>query len=419
MMATAVHMNTLYYGDNAVIMEKEMAAYRGQVDLIYLDPPFKSDRSYNLLYRSSTGHPVPENLIAFTDTWQFSEETARLLDDMPYLWQQYGVSADALIAWQRWTDILQKTQPSLLAYLAYMTKRLLLMRGLLKSTGSIYLHCDPSASHYLKVVMDLVFGHQHFRNEIVWCYQSRPQPKRTFARKHDILLFYACSEQYTFNWQSVARPLQPSTVKKYRRCDSNGRRYRLQGRGITGSPICSQKDVSPEWELTHPEWVVRDYLDSKVGIAREDWWTDIDILNQVSKERLGYPTQKPIALLRRILLASSQPGDLVFDPFCGCGTTIYAAHETGRHWIGCDIAMIPAHLISHTLAERYRLSEGVHFNIVGEPATLGMVEKVEGFPTRKGPDGGIDGRLFFEVQEGRQRTHHPRPSAGSGRCNGT
>jgi site-specific DNA-methyltransferase (adenine-specific) len=184
--------------------------------------------------------------------------------------------------------------------------------------------------------MDEIFGKNNFRNEIAWCYKSRPQSKKYFGKKHDIILFYTKSERYTFHWKEVARPLSESTVKKYKLKDEAGRLYRLQGRGIKGSPIQSAKDVDPKWEKSNPELVVRDYLDSGKGVALEDWW-EIDIINQFSKERTGYPTQKPLALLRRIIQASSNAGDVVFDPFCGCATACVAAQQLDRNWIGIDI----------------------------------------------------------------------------------
>ena len=212
-----------------------------------------------------------------------------------------------------------------------------MLRELLADTGSIYLHCDPTASHYIKVIMDEVFGNENFRNEIIWCYKSRPQSKRHFGLKHDCLLFYSKSNDYFFNWKSAVRPLSEETISKYRHLDENGRRYRLQGRGIVDSPIRSAKDVNPKWEIERPDLVVRDYLDEKIGVAREDWWTDINIINQSAKENLDYPTQKPAALLSRIIRASSNPNDIVFDPFCGCGTTQAVAMKLGRRFIGADI----------------------------------------------------------------------------------
>ncbi|MXX83210.1 MAG: hypothetical protein F4Y70_07060, partial [Chloroflexi bacterium] len=223
------------------------------------------------------------------------------------------------------------------AFLCWLGVRLMEMRRVLREDGSIYLHIDHTAHAYVKCMMDAIFGWKNFRNEIVWAYKSRPQPKRYFGRKHDTILFYTKSDNYKFNWVDVARSLTKETISKYRLVDKAGRKYRLQGRGIKGSPIRSQKDVDTKWEIERPELVVRDYLDEKVGVAREDWWIDINLINQAAKERTGYPTQKPLALYRRVIEASSNEGDLVLDPFCGCATTPVAAEQLKRRWVGMDI----------------------------------------------------------------------------------
>jgi DNA modification methylase len=332
------------------------------IDLIYLDPPFNSNRSYNLLYKNTTGLPIPEQIEAFCDTWELDYEKSEQAYDIPYIMREYGINADLVHFWHHMVQALKATDTKMLAYLVYMTIRLIEMHRILKSSGSIYLHCDPTASHYLKIIMDGIFGQKNFRNEVVWCYKSRPQSKKYFGKKHDILLFYSKSDNYYFDWQSVVRPLSEVTIKKYRLTDTAGRLYRLQGRGITGSPIRSAKDVDQKWEETNPELVVRDYLDEKIGVALEDWW-EIDIINQSSKERLGYPTQKPLALLERIVKASSKENDVIFDPFCGCGTTIEASIKNGRRWIGCDIAIHSVRLIQETRIKKYSLDEGKDYII--------------------------------------------------------
>jgi adenine specific DNA methylase Mod len=211
------------------------------------------------------------------------------------------------------------------------------MHRVLKPTGSIFLHCDWHADAYIRVhILDAIFGRSNFINEIVWCYKSRPQSKKYFGRKHDSIFFYSKSENYTFNWQKVVRPLSDTTISKYRLKDENGRLYRLQGRGIKDSPIRSAKDVDGKWEISNPEWVVRDYLDEKVGVAQEDWWIEFDTINQNSSELTGYPTQKPEKLLERIIKCASNEGDLVLDPFVGGGTTLAVADRLNRKWIGID-----------------------------------------------------------------------------------
>ena len=402
--------NTLLYGDNLVNM-KAMAA--NSIDLIYLDPPFNSQKNYNLLYKNMTGRPVPEQVTAFCDAWQMDSEKEQIARTMPLLLKEYQASDEAIAFWQAWIPALRSANSNLLAYLVYMTIRLYEMRRILKDSGSIYFHCDPTASHYIKIIMDSVFGQDNFRNEIVWCYRTRPQSKRHFGKKHDVILFYSKQDHYYFDWQSVARPLSESTIKKYRLKDESGRLYRLHGRGLKDSPIKSSVDIKKDWETEHPELVVRDYLDDKIGVALEDWW-EVDIINQSAKERLGYPTQKPIVLLDRIIKASCPENGVVFDPFCGCGTTIYAAHLNNRNWIGCDIAILSVRLIQKTLKERYSLVEQTDYQITGIPITSEQaealhrkdpfqfehwaVELANGFiHNKKTGDKGIDGRLYFET----------------------
>ena len=310
--------NILYTNDNLYVMYGMNSQI---VDLIYLDPPFNSKRMYSAPIGSKAAGASFKDMWTWKDIDEAYLET--LADKYPSL---VNFIANAGATYDK----------SMMSYLTYMAQRIVEMHRILKDTGSIYLHCDTTASHYLKVVMDEIFGKKNFRNEIVWCYKSRPQSKKYFGKKHDTILFYTKSDNYTFNWEKVARPLSDTTIKKYKLRDEEGRLYRLQGRGIKGSPIKSAKDVDVKWEKTKPELVVRDYLDEKIGVALEDWW-EIDIINQSSKERTGYPTQKPLDLLRRIIKASSNDNDLVFDPFCGCATACVAAQQLGRRWIGIDI----------------------------------------------------------------------------------
>ena len=304
--------NALYYGDCLDWMER----WDDQsVDLIYLDPPFGTGKHWGV----------------FDDTWHWDTAAAAR-----YAMYERAAARPAHRVIVGLHHVLGES--GMLAYLTYMAERLEQMHRLLKLSGSLYFHCDPTVSHYVKLVLDAIFGAGNFRNEIVWCYKSRPQSKRYFGRKHDCILFYAKSSSQVFAWGRVTRPLTEATRRKYRLKDQAGRLYRLQGRGITGSPLRSAKDVAPQWEIDRPDLVVRDYLDQKIGVAREDWWIDINILNQTARERLGYPTQKPLALLERIIKASSNPGDVIMDPFCGSGTTIHAAQSLARRWIGIDIS---------------------------------------------------------------------------------
>lgn len=281
--------NRLFFGDNLHIMRMLPS---NSIDLIYLDPPFFSGKNYNVIFGDQN------EVRSFTDIWE---------GGMP-------------------------------GYLTWLNARLLEMKRLLKPTGSIYVHLDWHASHYVKVEMDKIFGYDNFRNNIVWCYKTRQFSKRYWNKKHDDLLFYTKEEKYTFNWKEtgVLEPYSPQTVAKYRLKDEKGY-YRLCGRGIKGSPIRSAKDVDPKWEKTHPHLVVRNYLGE--GYAPPDYW-NIDIVNQVAIERIGYPTQKPEVVLKKIILASSNPGDVVADFFCGGGTTPVVAQKLGRRWIAGDISRI-------------------------------------------------------------------------------
>lgn len=447
-------MNKLWYGDNLTIM-KQMPKHC--VDLIYLDPPFKSDTNYNLLYKNMTGKPVPEQAEAFFDTWELDAEKIKIAESMPKLMYQHGIDDQYVKFWQLWMKALKNTQPALLAYLIYMVQRLLYMKVILRPTGSIYLHCDPTASHYIKVMMDGIFGHDNFRNEIIWKRQSaHSDAKSKFPSVSDTILFYSASKVAKFNVQYVAH--EPNYVEKfYRFDDRNGKgRYRLgdmsapKGGGMatinkkTGKPNGwyiykgfeppatgwryspeTMKRLDEEGRIYFPthndgtldrsrRLALKRFLNEQKGNIVTNVWTDIPPVQ--SGDSLGYPTQKPLTLLERIILASSDPGDIVFDPFCGCGTTIYAATKLGRTWIGCDIAILAVKLIREVLTERYRLVEGCHYEVDGIPVSVEqaqelfhrdafqfqhwIVERVGGFPSQKKvADRGIDGRLYFETKD--------------------
>ena len=357
------------------------------VDLIYLDPPFNSNRNYNLLYGKATGVNVPEQEVAFFDTWELTPENEELIRGMPteiMRQNQNGneIDPEFLSFWQLWVSALQDTRPKVLAYIVYMTYRLLEMRRVLKPTGTIYLHCDPTASHYLKVMMDAIFGHDNFRNEIIWCYAGGGIPRNDFPRKHDIILRYSYGNTIVFN-----------------------REYRPYGEHNTTGRRFSDNDGTRSVEYR------------REGTPINDWWTDIKPLINLHKERLGYPTQKPIALLDRIIKASSNEGDVVFDPFCGCGTTIYSAHLNNRQWIGCDIAILAIRLVRDVLKRRYGLENGEHYLTDGIPLSVEgaqelfkadpfqfqnwAVELSGGFcSSRTSNDKGVDGRIHFEIMDG-------------------
>ena len=382
-------MNKLWYGDCLTVMRDHMAAQ--SVDLIYLDPPFNSNREYNAIYKTETGLPLPDQIEAFCDLWALDEERERALRTMPVLMREAGIDDDVAEFWRLWMNALRNTQPRLLAYLSYMVERLLQMKVILKPTGSIYLHCDPTASHYIKAMMDAIFGHENFRNEIVWCYRKWSSKRNQFCRSHDVILFYSKSGTNEFNVQYI--PVSKGTMKRWK-----GRR---QGSiYVDGVRQQIATDVKAETPCL-------------------DWW-DISIINPNAKERMGYATQKPLVLLDRIIKASSDEGDVVFDPFCGCATTLEAAHNLNRQWIGIDIAIHAIKRVAKIrLQDRLGLVEGNDFTVDGVPQNLEgardlwtkdkyhfqkwAVEQVNGFvTTRRTADGGIDGRLYFEIPRRRQ-----------------
>ena len=459
----ATKTNKLYYGDNLTIMRNSMAS--DSVDLIYLDPPFHSQRTYNLIYTRLTGLPLPEQEEAFCDAWQMDAEKDQMAREIPiHIASEYGVTDDVAKFWDAWIKALRTTQPRLLAYLVYMTYRLFEMRRILKSTGSIYLHCDPAASHYVKVMMDAVFGHGNFRSEIIWKRTSSHNSAKRYGPTHDTLLFYTKGSKFT--WNPQYEPYDAQYVDAFfTHTDEMGRRWcrtDLTGPGIrhgdsglawrgfdptdrgrhwqppsyfyekytalTGDDLAKydlmvRLDKLDETGLIHwPKKVDgmprgKRLLEDAKGIPLQDVWTDVKAMHNMSADRLGYPTQKPMPLLERIIRASSNPGDVVFDPFAGCGTAIYAAHTNGRHWIGCDIAILSVQIVRDVLAARYGLHDKEDYQITGVPLSVEgaqdlferdkrqfqhwLVELAGGFcNSRQSGDEGVDGRLYFTTPEG-------------------
>ena len=433
-------MNRLYYGDCLAVME-EMPP--GSVDLIYLDPPFNSSRDYNAIYTDETGRPLPTQIEAFCDTWILDEDRERAIRQMPILMREAGIDDEVAEFWRLWVKALRKTNPRMLAYLSYMVQRLLPMRGLLKATGSIYLHCDPTASHYIKIMMDAIFGHENFRNEITWQRTESHNTADRYGNIADILLYYAKSSQAV--WNPQYQDYGEAQLSRFRHVDGDGRRYKLENltaprpnsnsgkfnwRGTLPGPTRGWGYNIEQLEAWWHEGRIRTkadgtprtdglkvYLDETQGKPLQNIWTDISRIPNTSSERMGYATQKPLALLERVIMASSEPGDLVFDPFCGCATTIEAAHRLGRRWIGIDIAIHAIKRVAKVrLQERLRLVEGSDFEIKGMPRDMEgardlwkhdkyhfqkwAVEQVDGFVTaRKSGDGGIDGRLYFAMPQ--------------------
>ena len=380
-------MNRLYYGDCLTVMEEMQL---GSVDLIYLDPPFNSNRDYSVIYADETGRPLPDQVEAFCDMWVLDGERERAIQHMPILMREAGIDDEVAEFWRLWVNALRKTNPRLLAYLSYVVQRLLPMKGILKPTGTIYLHCDPTASHYIKVMMDSIFGHANFGNEVIWHYKRWPAGHKHFQRMHDVILRYCGGSEAVFNVQY--QPFSKKTVHRKMSVD-----------GVT--------DLS-------------ETRDEERGTKMDDVW-DIPYLHSQAKERMGYSTQKPIALLERIIKASSNPCDVVFDPFCGCATTLEAAERLDRRWIGVDIAIHAVKRVAKVrLQERLRLVEGTHFTVTGVPRTKEgaldlwerdkyhfqrwAVEEVDGFvTTRRTGDGGIDGRLYFAMPQESAKKRDP------------
>ena len=434
-------MNRLYYGDCLTIMQDMPAA---SVDLIYLDPPFNSNRTYNAIYRDETGRPLPDQIEAFCDMWTLDSEREEAIRLMPVLMREQGYADSTVEFWRLWMNALRDTQPRLLAYLSYMTERLMQMRSIIKPTGSIYLHCDQTASHYIKVMMDAIFGHQYFCNEITWQRTNRGHKGSQFAPRSyptqtDTLLFYTRHRRHTFNIDDALLPYEEGYEDKtYNRTDEKGSykrespfRRRSAGarpnlcytyKGIT-APVPTGwtvslerlKQMDADGELEFVREKVYRKIRPRGGRRVSSLWLFDDIGGTRGKERMEYDTQKPLALLKRIITISSNPGDVVLDPFCGCATTLEAAHRLGRRWIGIDIAIHAIKRVAKMrLEERLGLVQGKDFTVEGVPRTVEgaqdlwerdkyhfqkwAVESVDGFvTTKRSADGGVDGRVYFAL----------------------
>ncbi len=307
-----IRSNRLYYGDNLTIMKNIPPS---SVNLIYLDPPFNSQRNYNLIYTKLTGQPVPEQEEAFCDAWEMDPEKEDMLRRMPIVFQEYGVDEELVKFWQAWIMALRNTQPHLLAYLVYMSYRLLEMRRILHPYGSIYLHCDPHASHYMKVIMDGIFGHDNFRNEITWQRTGAHNDSKRYGAVSDRLLFFTQSNKWTWNPQYT--PYTDEYVRKrYRYDDGDGRlhwRNTMTAAGDGPPRTFRGKEMSPppgtHWRFSQSQIdkldaqsriyyspsgkpYVKSYLDERKGRPLQDVWADI-VMTKSGEERLGFPTQKP------------------------------------------------------------------------------------------------------------------------------
>ncbi len=422
-------MNRLLFGDNLKWLRDKGIFPDASVDLVYLDPPFNSNADYNVLFREASGEASQAQFHAFTDTWNWADAAqtyAEFVDDCPNT--AVVEMMDAL------HDLLRNSP--MMAYLAMMAPRLVELHRVLKPTGSLYLHCDPTASHYLRILLDGIFGAKNFRNEIVWERTTGRKAGRQFGRVHDVVLFYAKSDAWTWNPRSI--PQTAETVRGHDLIqDAGGQLFRLSdltGAGQGPSRNFRGKAIKPppgrHWMFdqagidrlfaegriafsSNGRPRLKTHLEDLSGVAVHDIWTDIEPINASASERLGYPTQKPQALLERIIEASSNKGDLVFDPFCGCGTTIHAAQKLGRQWIGIDVTYLAINLIKRRLKDAF--GDDVQFEERGQPTDFGSAKElasldkwqfqqwalslIDARPRTagegKGADRGVDGMLYF------------------------
>ncbi len=353
-------MNTLYYGDNLNILRRYID--KESVDLIYLDPPFNSNRNYNVLFKDESGLEADSQIMAFEDTWHW-KGAAATYDDLIL----EGDKVSEML--QAFRSFIGENQ--MMAYLVMMAVRLKELHRVLKPTGSLYLHCDPTASHYLKILLDTIFGADTFRNEITWKRTSGRKSVSQYGRVHDIILFYTKSANSTWNTPEVIQ--KRDAVRGHDVIVENGEAYRLSdlSGGGQGPPrVFGGVEIVPpkgrHWMYDQPQidilWDqgrivlnrngaprIKNILSDELAISVNDVWTDIDPINSAAQERLGYPTQKPVALLERIISASSNEGDVVLDPFAGCGTTIAAAQKLNRQWIGIDVTQLSIALLKNRL----------------------------------------------------------------------
>jgi DNA modification methylase len=422
---TGTSTNVLYFGDNLEVLRDYVNDE--SIDLVYLDPPFNSNATYNVLFAEQDGTRAAAQIKAFEDTWTWDQEAAREYEETV---EAGGRVADALRAF--WTFL---GPSNMLAYLAMMAPRLVELRRVLKPTGSIYLHCDPTASHYLKMLMDAIFGPQNFRNEVVWERTTGRKSVSQYGRVHDVLLFYTRSEAGTWNAPMLEQdPLHARGHDLVRRGDEVFRMSDFTGAGPGPARRFGDLDLSPpsgrhwmydqdgidrlmaEGRIAFSEGGKPRLLNPVTAVTVRDVWTDIRPINAAAAERLGYPTQKPLALLERIISASSNEGDVVLDPFCGCGTAIIAAERLKRHWLGIDITNLAITLIKNRLLTSF--GEEALPTVIGEPVSVPDAEALAAqdpwqfqwwalglvgarpVEHKKGADRGIDGRLFFHDEKG-------------------
>jgi len=425
--------NKLYYGDNLTVLREHIKDE--SVDLIYLDPPFNSRQDYNVLFAERDGTRSASQIMAFEDTWEWNMDAERAYEEIV---ERGGRVSDAMRAFRTFLS-----HSDMMAYLAMMAPRLIELHRVLKETGSIYLHCDPTASHYLKMLMDAVFSPQRFLNEITWKRtHSHGNVSRNFGSITDTLLAYTKSDGYEWNQQYTQFPAG-YIEKTFKYSDPDGRRWQSvtlrnpgvrpnlhfpfkASNGVTYQPHrngwgCDEERLrkyDAENRLQFPAKPtgalrLKMYLDESPGVRLQNIWDDIPAIGSQAAERLGYPTQKPEALLERIILTASDVGEVVLDPFCGCGTAVSVAQRLNRRWIGIDVTHLAIGLIKTRLADAF--GDGVRetYEVIGEPVDLAGAEKLaeedkyqfqwwalslagaRPLEKKKGADQGIDGRLYF------------------------
>lgn len=377
-------------------MQDKFPGNVGYFDFIYLDPPFNSNKNYNVLFKEGLIDSEAQTH-AFEDTWHWTHEAQKEFD-----WLVQNANSEVSELMQALRRLIGQNGNDMLAYLTMMTRRLIELHRVLKPTGSIYLHCDPTASHYLKIVMDAIFGKQNFRNEIVWKRTFAHNDPLRFGKNDDRILFYTKSNSFFF--KPVLAEYDPSYVDSF--FNKEDERGKYQTVTLTG-PKVNPRD--PSWKGYTPatsgrSWSIpkrlikllagdsakelstlekldllesnnyivfskngvprfKQYLHEMVGAPVQEIWTDINPLSAHSAERLGYPTQKPEALLERILAASTEKSSWVLDPFCGCGTTVSVAEKMKRNWVGIDISMLSVKLIERRLVHtNYQLKNQIHIN---------------------------------------------------------
>ena len=420
--------NQLYYGDNLKVLRQHIKDE--SVDLIYLDPPFNSRQDYNVLFAEKDGTRSSSQIMAFEDTWEWNVDAERAYEEIV---EQGGRVSDAMRAFRTFLG-----HSDMMAYLAMMAPRLIELHRVLRVTGSIYLHCDPTASHYLKMLMDAIFGAQNFRNEIVWKRtSSHSNATKRFGDQNDTILYFSKTDAPVFNRRHVSHS-DTYLKSHYSMVDENGRRYTtrdMRNPGFRPNLIYDYKGYKPHpngWTCSREKMEQLDaegrlyfpkskdgrirlkiYLNESQGTPVGNIWDDIPPINSQAQERLGYPTQKPTALLERIISVSTDENDTVLDPFCGCGTAIEVAQQLHRRWIGIDITHLAIGLIKKRLDDAFGESVRATYDVIGEPVDLtGARELAANDPyqfqwwslglagarpneKKKGADQGIDGRLYF------------------------